>query len=155
VVGQGLPLPQDPSRALARLGSTHFTPATATLLDVRDPLGTPGSGRARLIAERGDLVEVDVDSTRGGFLVALDNWHPAWRATVDGVPEAVLRADMAFRAVRVAPGRHRVRFQYTSQAFAWGARISVIASGLWIGLLVLALGTRRNRPGQTREVALS
>ncbi len=146
VVGQALPTPADPDQALALLGSPHFTPLTSTLLDVPSPEGRPGSGQARLLLDQGDLVEVEVESASGGFLVALDNWHPAWRASVDGVPEAVLRADVAFRAVRVPAGRHRVRFQYASPAFAWGARISAVSLAVWVGLLAGALRARGNQP---------
>ena len=41
-----------------------------------------------------------------------DVWHPWWRARVDGAPAEILKADVIFRAVMVAPGRHVVRFSF-------------------------------------------
>jgi len=39
-------------------------------------------------------------------------WHPWWTVTVDDRPAEVLKANVIFRAVEVAPGRHRLRFEF-------------------------------------------
>jgi len=41
-----------------------------------------------------------------------DLWHPWWVATIDRAPAPLLRANVLFRAVRVPPGRHVVRFSF-------------------------------------------
>jgi hypothetical protein len=64
-------------------------------------------------------VTVDVSSDTGGFLVLNDVWHPWWYAYVDGKPDALLRANVIFRAVQVPRGRHQVRFLFRPLAGAW------------------------------------
>ncbi len=138
MVGQALPAGPDRISALDRLASEGFDPSGSTLLEIDRTVGAFGSGQARILRDDGPIQEIEVDSPGGGFLVLLDNWHPAWRASVDGIPAPVLRADVAFRAVRVGPGRHLVRFSFESPAFAWGVRLSLAA---WLGWLFLFLSS--------------
>ena len=71
-----------------------------------------GGGAARIVSESGGNVEVEVEG-EGGWLVMSDSLAPGVRARLDGEPVAVVRADYAFRAVRVPAGRHRVSFSYS------------------------------------------
>ena len=57
-------------------------------------------------------VEIDEEFLTGGFVVLNDVWHPWWFGTVDGKPAEVLRANVVFRAIRVPPGKHTVRFEF-------------------------------------------
>ena len=57
-------------------------------------------------------IAIEVDAPGGGILVLNDVWHPWWRATVDGKPAEILKANVLFRAVVVPPGRHEVRFTF-------------------------------------------
>ena len=59
---------------------------------------------------------------------------PNWRATIDGRPAAVLRADYFLQAVAVPAGRHVVRLWYDDPWIGYG----VLGSGL---SLILLLGT--------------
>ncbi len=52
-------------------------------------------------------------SGAGGWLVVSDTLVPGCRAELDGQPVRIVRADFAFRAVRVPPGEHTVRFSYS------------------------------------------
>ncbi len=64
------------------------------------------------------LVEINVNSAKGGFVVLNDVWHPWWTATVDGNRVDIQRANVLFRAVRVPPGSHVVRFEFAPLAGA-------------------------------------
>jgi hypothetical protein len=64
-------------------------------------------------------VDVDVEAPSGGILLLNDVCHPWWRATVDGKPREILKADVIFRAVSVPPGRHMVRFTFHPLAGAF------------------------------------
>jgi hypothetical protein len=68
-------------------------------------------GRATVVAESGRSLVLGVAGP-GGFLVVSDALAPGWTASLDGRPAALLRVDMAFRAVPVPAGTHRVEMRY-------------------------------------------
>jgi hypothetical protein len=101
--------------------------------------GPPVAPDARFIDDRANRVEIDAGAgAEGGYLVLLDSYAPDWHVTVDGRAAEVVRADGLFRAVRLTPGRHLVRFTYRPTAFYWGA-----ATTSALLLLVVGLALRR------------
>lgn len=82
-----------------------------------------------------------VHSPAAGFLVVTDLFDRDWRATVNGRPEPIRRADLAFRAVPIPAGESEVDFIYRPAAFAQGARLSLGAAAL-LCLLLLAGGLK-------------
>jgi len=70
------------------------------------------AGTARLAHYHNTEIDIEVDAPGGGILVLNDVWHPWWRASVDGKPEEILKANVLFRAVVVPPGKHVVRFEF-------------------------------------------
>jgi hypothetical protein len=77
-----------------------------------------------LFADR-ERLEVDLDGP--GFVVSVDAWAPGWRASVDGRPAEVLRANGLFRAVAVPAGRHVVEMVYRPWTVLVGLSISAAA----------------------------
>ena len=69
-------------------------------------------GTARILRYHNTDIEIEADAPGGGFVVLNDVWHPWWRASVDGKPAEILKANVLFRAVVVPPGRHVVRFTF-------------------------------------------
>jgi hypothetical protein len=67
---------------------------------------------AKIISYRNTQVIVEAESTSGGFVVLNDSWDDWWRVEVDGKPAVLERANVAFRAVAVPPGKHTVRFVF-------------------------------------------
>ncbi|MDP3920150.1 MAG: hypothetical protein Q8R76_05025 [Candidatus Omnitrophota bacterium] len=55
-------------------------------------------------------VEVEVHTDDERILVLTDTYHPGWKSTLDGRDTPLYIAYHAFRAVRVPPGNHVVRF---------------------------------------------
>jgi len=94
-----------------------------------------GRERVRVTSYAPERVEIDVVAESSGYLVLTDAWYPGWKATVDGEPTPVHRADVLFRAVAVDAGHHRVVFTFRPVSLLVGAAISV--AGL-LGLLVVA-----------------
>lgn len=47
------------------------------------------------------------------WLIYSDLYHPAWSSLLDGRPEHIARANLAFKAVRIPPGRHEVIFSFS------------------------------------------
>ena len=81
----------------------------------QSPADAPGggaAGSARILRYQNTEVEIEADAPSGGFVVLNDIWHPWWRATVDGRPAEILKANVLFRAVAGPPGRHVVRFTF-------------------------------------------
>lgn len=92
----------DPRRSvlLERAPRPAFPPSTAEV------------GTARIVSYRNDEVVVEIDATSNAVLVLNDIWHPWWRATLDGKPVEIQKANLLFRGVAVPPGKHTVRFTF-------------------------------------------
>jgi hypothetical protein len=136
--------PGDPVRSLA---DPRYDPGREVLLDDAPPApARPPEDAAHVaIAEdRPERIRLVVDAPRPGWVVLADAWAPGWRATVDGAPAAILRADGLFRAVPVPAGRHEVEMTYAPRGLRAGLGLGAL------GLLIagtLALGGRlRGRP---------
>jgi hypothetical protein len=76
-------------------------------------------GEAKIISYRNTEVVVEASFPEGGYLVLNDIWHSWWAAEVDGVSAPILQANVMFRAVRMGPGLHRVRFSFDPFAGLW------------------------------------
>ena len=101
----------------------------ATPVDDRSPRGdAPSSGTARIVRYSADRVTITAESERGGYLVLTDAWFPGWTANVDGRETRVERADHAFRAVKLEPGRHDVEFRYAPMSVRLGLALSALAA---------------------------
>jgi uncharacterized membrane protein YfhO len=87
----------------------------------------------RASSSPGDL-RYDVQSDGSGYLVLRDSYAPGWRATVDGRPETVLRANGKHRAVAVPAGRHVVAFRYEPKHFHLGLVLSGAAAAACLAL---------------------
>lgn len=85
------------------------------------PAGGEGesAGTARIDSYGTTEVVIEADSPLGGYVVLNDPFHPWWFASVDWREAPVLRANVLFRAVRVPPGRHTIRFSFRPFAGAW------------------------------------
>jgi hypothetical protein len=93
------------------------------------PDGTPGTAAepgARIVRDRANAVMVEAGvGSSGGYLVLLDSYSPDWQVRVDGRPGTLYRTNLLFRAVRLAPGTHRVEFVYRPRAVLYGAILSL------------------------------
>lgn len=162
VYAKGYPVPRafvahrarvihDPARSLAALRERGAALLDEVLLhaDPGVPLDdpAPGSapGRAELTAEGPGEVRIAAELPRPGFLVLSDVYYPGWKAFADGTEVPILRANHAFRAVRLGEGRHDVRFVYAPRSFAVGWRVSVAAAALAAAALLQAARAARRR----------
>ena len=109
----------------------------------RPPATTPSAATpARVVARTDTEVTLDVQATTAGYVVLLDTFYPGWHAEVDGRAQPIRAADLAFRAVAVAPGRHTVRFFYRPASVIAGGAMSVAAL---LAIIVCLIGVRRRR----------
>jgi uncharacterized membrane protein YfhO len=72
-------------------------------------------------------VELDVEVSSAGFVVLVESFGRGWRATVDGLPAEILRANHLFRGLRLPRGRHRVVFSYRPLPVVLGLALSSLA----------------------------
>ena len=101
----------------------------ATPGDHRSPRSdAPSPGTARIERYGADRVMISAETDQGGYLVLTDAWFPGWTAHVDGRETRVERADHAFRAVKLGPGRHDVEFRYAPMSIRLGLALSALAA---------------------------
>lgn len=91
------------------------------------------------------VVKARVTGGRDAWLYYADGWHRDWRCTVNGRSAAVLRANVGFKAVRLAPGASEVRFTFNGGR-RYPLSLALAALGLLLavaGLVVSAAPLRR------------
>lgn len=96
----------------------HTVLLAATDLPAPGTIAPRRSGSVRIDSYRNTDIRITADSPDGGWVVLNDVWQPWWFAEVDGKAAGMLRANVLFRAVYVAPGRHEVRFRFRPVAGA-------------------------------------
>jgi Bacterial membrane protein YfhO len=135
------PLPD----ALLVLLTPDFDLRTEVVLDAGGPAVSPEDfrGEARIVSRTSTRVVLEVEASHDAYAVLVESYVPGWRATVDGSPAPVRRANAAFRAVGVPAGRHRVEMWYLPPAVLWGAGSSALAA-----LFGLVFVTRRGLRGR-------
>jgi uncharacterized membrane protein YfhO len=93
-------------------------------------------GKVEERARATDEVRYVVEADGQGYLVARDSYTRSWRASVDGRPAQVLRANGRHRAVPVPAGRHEVRVWYEPPGLVVGSALSAASLVLVAVLLV-------------------
>ena len=64
-------------------------------------------------------VDVTVPEDKKIWLLYSDVWHPQWKATINGGKVPILKANLAYKAVRLTPGKNLIHFYFKSEWFAW------------------------------------
>jgi Bacterial membrane protein YfhO len=88
-------------------------------------------------------IDLSAPAPDGASLVVSENYYPGWKATVDGKPARIGRADYTFIGVELPTGARSVELDFTSPSYQRGKRITWIA--IVFGFLILAAGTWRDR----------
>jgi hypothetical protein len=139
--------------AIERLLAEDFDGRTTTILEQALPAEVevqPGaSGAVEWLERQPDEYSLRVAPDRPALLVVLDNYYPAWHATVDGFEVPIWRANHTFRAIAVPEGEHTVVFRYASAPLRRGAYISLLV--LTVLVVTVLLGTLAER--RTRRAA--
>ena len=138
--------------ALQRFLSLDSTDGKTVILEgpeIEEGVGRADPGAARIVEYESARVVCEVDARTSGYLVLLDSYYPGWRAYLEGKEAEILRANYAFRAVRVPEGKHRVEFVYRPRSFHAG--LSLTGFALLIGVVALFWHPRRRsfRDGET------
>ena len=110
--------------------------------DFREPSAT-GEIKSEIetITYEPNRIVLKVSADQKGLLVLSNNYHPGWRARVNGEETEILRANYIMQAVPIDAGTHKVEFLFRPRLIMAGIIITVVG---W-GLLVLLMGYFRRR----------
>jgi hypothetical protein len=134
----------DDAVALARIHDPGFDPRSTALVEsALECTGTAAeAGEAKIVRYEGNRIEAQVRGG-GGLLILSEVDYPGWRATVDGDPVRLVRADYVLRALCVPAGEHRVALVYDPPLVKIGLAITGVALSAVVAVAVW--GTREKR----------
>jgi hypothetical protein len=134
--------PSSPSlnQAQIELLSPGFDPRRELLIhpetgqpDVREtPPGEPIDAPVEFREYSPQRIRLVVAAPYRSWLFLSDTYYPGWKASIDGKPRPLYRANVCGRAVEVDAGRHVVTFNFAPSSFRKGCGLAVL------GLLLLA-----------------
>ncbi len=138
------PVILDDKSALWAFGRNLVAAAATVILppEAKSFITSTNQTSARVGAVKFTNESVDFECAAAGPALAViaQTYYHDWRAEVDGEPVPLLRANIAFQAVPVPAGTHRVHVFFQDRAFQLGAAISVC---MWVNCFVSYLALRR------------
>ncbi len=150
----GYDITPDEDLVLQKLRDPNARPMQTVLLE-EDPGIAPdanavdvGTVERLKYRERQGYLKLKTRAQGARMLVISQNHHPNWRATVNGEPTPLVRANYLWTAVALAPGEHIVELAY---------RDPIVAITRWItlgGVVFFAAAIAmciRKPPGETRH----
>jgi hypothetical protein len=120
--------------AMAALGALRdLAPGEVVLETGRRGAGAARGGTVRVMARRPDRLEIDVEAPEPTWLFVLRGFWAYRTVRVDGKTAEPVPAQLAFSAVPVPAGRHRVDWREEIPGFEasrWGPAVFLLASAL-------------------------
>jgi hypothetical protein len=86
-------------------------------------------------ASKADRLVMEVSSSKDGYWVFNENWHPDWRVHVNGKTLSPALAFTTFQAIALPAGTHKLEWVYQSQAVEKAKPLVYAGIGLMLGLL--------------------
>jgi hypothetical protein len=85
--------------------------------------------RAHVVRYAPGEIEVQLDrpAPRGAALMMSENYYPGWRATVDGKPAALGRADYSLIGIELPEGGRRISLSFSSRSYETGRSVTMAA----------------------------
>jgi len=134
----------DPKRASRQSLAAGFDPRADVVLEQSVPASCERRAVTRHEVAPGDET-YSVAADAPGVLVMRNSYTPSWRATVDGRPAPVLRANGRHQAVALPGGQHEVRVFYDPPFLRSGRAITLMAALLCGAVLARRAGPRAAR----------
>ncbi|WCJ59373.1 YfhO family protein [Fontisphaera persica] len=134
-----------PTHLLNALAAPDFNPAEVVYFpeELRGQVTVTQAAPARLTlrAVQAHRLQFDVESPAAALVVVSQSFYPAWRTFVDGQPVPLWRANHAFQALAVPPGKHQIEVKYVDRWFHAGLLITSLTA-----LVMLWLARPRRTP---------
>ena len=134
----------DDTNTLWVFGRNEFDPVHTVYLPLAakgsDWPANPASASIRHLKFSNHAVDFEAESSGPALAVVAQTYYHNWQAEIDGQPAPLLRANVAFQAVRLPAGKHQVQLRYRDRAFEIGAAISLCG---WAGCLAGCVALRR------------
>ncbi|MDE2313773.1 MAG: YfhO family protein, partial [Elusimicrobia bacterium] len=100
-------------------------------------------------------VTLSVKAPVSGYVFLADNDFPGWKASVNGAPAHIHRADLAFRAVRVPAGPSKIVFSYAPLALEFGTAATALGLAAWLILFLWHGPSLKGSPHDDPAAALN
>jgi len=134
---------QDGDAALKAIQNSWFNPGKEVILENSPALEPESKGEGENSSSNfGDKVQIEsadpdkivikASTATAAVLVLNDMYYPGWECHINGLKETIRRANFTMRAVPLAPGNHRIVFEYRpfSLAVGWLLFLAALAEGL-------------------------
>jgi len=136
------------SQLVRYMGSDAYNHYKTVVLEKEPTYPVPGetehvTKQVSVRSYENNRIEIGVSTSENAVLWLSEIWYPAWKATLDGSPCEVLRANYCFRAVSVPEGNHTIVFTFQSTPFRIGLWLSLLSFIATIGGIVVFLRRRR------------
>jgi hypothetical protein len=127
--------------SLQIISEENFDPMERVILE-QTPTFAPYSQKAdsHIIRTHTATNEIKVfcETTIPTILVLSEQYYPGWKATIDGNPTKLYRANYLLRAVEVPAGKHVIRFRFRPTGITVGLPISLaVLIGVFVALIKL------------------
>ncbi|MDP6792629.1 MAG: hypothetical protein QF660_01105 [Anaerolineales bacterium] len=136
-----------PTEAFAAVHASGFNPNTQVVLEggaalsAQPPIGT----KLGYLSYSTHRQSVKAITPTPAYLVFSEVWYPGWRATLDGNPISLLRANYAFRAIYLPAGEHIVELNFSPTGWRYASSISIF-SAISIILILVTSSRKRQKP---------
>jgi hypothetical protein len=150
------------NQAIATVLDPRFDPRRVAIIDtsasdIQAPalqgLPEPSTTRATVTKYTDESYDISLDqpARAGSALIVSENYFPGWRATADGKPVPVARANFNLIGVALPEGARTIQLRFTDAAYQKGKVLTLAA--LAVALLVLVLGIVVDRRRMTLNSA--
>lgn len=134
---------------LKKIKHPSFNPKEVVILEEKPSINlTPTHGKREATLEithySPNKIVTKVNLPTSGILVFSENYHPNWKAYVDGEEHKVYRGNYIFRAVPVEEGTHIVELKYECPYLNYGKYISLFSYILFLGVIIFSLKIKVN-----------
>jgi hypothetical protein len=121
----------DDRTSLELMQSSGFDPRRVVFLPVeaKSRVSVSNQTPARIVKQAfaPERITIAVQAPTSTMLVVAQTFYHCWKATIDGTPATLWRANHAFQALQLPAGVHRVELVYRDSAFRFGVLISSLA----------------------------